>query len=197
VRLGFVLILVFLALNVVFACQAIMLDIALKRDITGWLERAGAATTCEDMALYIEKALEGMDRWEMYEGSWEWLYIHPGNDIAISRQLLKSLAERAREAEATYPRGSMDYAESMEEIKRTFFNIAINPWAWYTLRHMPWLYYWGWILLTWLALAVYAFVDEVDFRCRLGLHRFRRYKDIYSEYTYCVRCDKRRRWESD
>jgi len=192
VRLGFVLMLLFLGVNVFFVYQAIALDIALSRDIMGWLERAGAATTCEDMAEYIEKALEGMDKWGMYEGSWEWLYIHPGNDIAISRELLKSLADRAREIEKTYSRGSMDYAESMEEIKRTFARIAVNPWAWYTLRYMPWLYYWGWILAVWTVLGIYALVDEKDFRCKFGRH-----EDFYGRCSRCGVPIKRRKTKNE
>jgi len=178
--------------------QGIMLDIALRADITGWLERAGQATTAEAMASYIDKALEGLDKWGMYEGTWEWLYINPNNFMEVSRELLSDLRDRCLEIERTMPRGSMDYAESLEEIKRTFNTIAINPWAWYALRHYPWLYYWGAWFIAWIFSVILSMADERDFRCTLGFHDWREYRKhdpktgkSYVAYYECERWDCR------
>jgi len=139
--------------------QYVMVDIAVRRDISGWLDRAGQATTAARMAEYIEKALEGLDKWGMKDGYWAWLYQTPDNNMAVARQVLDDLKERCLEIEQTQERGSMAYAESLEEIKRTFSSVKIDPTGWWLYNKMPWLYFWWvWLLPAWLIGIPLAYV---------------------------------------
>jgi len=193
-----------LPLTVIVAYQGIMIDVAVHKDILGWLDRAKAATTAEDMAYFIDEALKGLDKWGMQEGTWEWLYVNPSNYMEYSRRILQSLRDRCIEIEGTQTRGSMGYAESLEEIKRAFNSIAVDPWRWYTLRHAPWVYYW-WALLpaVWIPSLIISVIDETDFRCRLGLHSWRVERrlaptmELVPVYMECRRCWKRREVPKD
>ena len=197
-RLGVLILLLLCApLTIVVFYQGVAVDVAVRRDILVWLDKAKAATTAEDMAYFIDKALDGLDKWGMYEGTWDWLYVNQDNYMEVSRKLLQSLRDRCLEIEKTQPRGSMGYAESLEEIKRTFESIAINPWAWYTLRHAPWIYYWwAWLPVVWLASIAVSVADETDFRCRFGLHDWKIIHPPPSRkralvYQKCKRCRKK------
>jgi len=173
------------------AASMVGLSVALNRDIDGWLARARAATTAELMAGYIDNAIKGLDKWNMHEGTWALIWVNPDTQIEYSRELLMKLRDRALQIEKTQTQGSMGYAESMEEIKRTFMTIHMNTYEYYTLRPAIWLYPLIvpllMLMLIILGLGLLINFDE-PILCAFGWHEW--VKSRYDDSLICQTCNK-------
>ncbi|GAI24480.1 unnamed protein product, partial [marine sediment metagenome] len=138
--LGKLVMLAWIVVTILLVSQSISVYRDIEQDVGGYLARADAATTAVQMAGFIDNAMNGLDKWGMYEGSWGLIVKDPNTHMGLARTQLVDLRNRLLEIERTENRGSMGYAESMEEIKRNFSRIAIGPYEWYTLRHAIYLY---------------------------------------------------------
>ena len=190
VSVGFLIFLGMAATLVWISAQAILLDREIGQDINGYLARAETATTAEQMGEMIDGALEGLDEWNMHEGSWCWIYDTPETRMEYAILQLEGLRDRLQVIEATESRGSMGYAESLEEIKRSFGDISIEPYEFYTLYNVLWLYP-AVVIAEWTLIALFGILFAMMFSdaklipgrwiCKIRGHKF--------WGSTCHRCD--------
>lgn len=148
IHIGKTILIVSIVVTAIAATEALIIDKELTEDINSNLDRAESATTAKQMAHYVSKSVNGMNKYGMRKGSWAVIYKNPETNIAHSRIQLRELWKRLLEIESTYEQGSMDYSKSLEEAKTSFSKISIEPYEWYTLREAPHLH--PFYLLLWL-----------------------------------------------
>jgi len=119
--------------------------------VKGWYEQAYSAADAEQMALWLDNLLAEMERLGMTQGHYALIFKNPHNDVSLDYEVFKSLKERCLEVQK-YPKGSMDYAESLEDIRRQMDKTDFDPWWWYMCNCFGGIYawilaFWWWIIL--------------------------------------------------
>jgi len=146
--IGIITILVWLVWigNVIGACIVYK---QIKEDILGWREMTYAAADAKQMEMYLDNLLKGMDKWNMHKGHYAVFFKAPDNDVAVDYEVFSALKNRAKEIQK-FDKGSMDYAESLEDIRRQAQQTSFNPTTWYIISkcgRLATLYiYFGWIV---------------------------------------------------
>jgi hypothetical protein len=112
--------------------------------VRGWYEQAYAAADAEQMAHWLDELLNEMRKMGMVEGYYALIFKNPHNNVALDIKVFENLKARCLEV-AKYPKGSMDYAESLEDIRRQMLFTGFDPWWWAMVnRHGMW----AWLLVT-------------------------------------------------
>jgi hypothetical protein len=128
--------------------------------VEGWYKQAYAAADAEQMACWLDNLLSEMRKMGMTEGHYALVFKNPHNNVALDIQVFENLRSRCLEV-AKYPKGSMDYAESLEDIRRQMDKTDFDPWWWMMVnRHGGWAWLlvtvWAWfpgaLIVTWLVL---------------------------------------------
>ena len=97
--------------------------------VKGWYEQAYSAADAEQMYEWLDKLIKEMEKRGMTQGHYAIIFKNPHNDIALDLEVFKSLKDRCKEIEK-YPKGSMHYAESLEDIRRQMDKTDFNPYYW-------------------------------------------------------------------
>jgi len=130
--------------------------------VCGWYERAYSAADAEQMAVWLDNLLNEMEARGMTHGHYALVFKNPHNDAALDYEVFKSLKQRCLEVQK-YPKGSMDYAESLEDIRRQMDKTDFNPWWWYMCNTAGGVFGWMIAFLWWIiwiiALFFYALYE--------------------------------------
>lgn len=183
-KLGAIFVLILIGVPAFFIGWSIQTDIDVTNNISAWYDRASTAPTAGRMAHFLDELTASMEEYGMTSGYAALVYKNPQNDMAVIYPLLHELRDRAIEVEQ-YPHGSMDYAESMGELKLRMQDFEFNPVWWYCVNRTPSAVLAWWpiaylILLGPLVLLAIRTWD-LDIRCVLGKHKWNRQGE-------CVRC---------
>ena len=127
--LALVVTLVALAISVVSVSCSVYAYVQVL-PVVGWYEQAYSAADAEQMAQWLGNLLAEMERIGMTHGHYALIFKSPHNDVSLDRQVFTALRERCLEVQK-YPKGSMDYAESLEDIRRQMDKTDFDPWWWY------------------------------------------------------------------
>ena len=136
-------------------------------EVWGWYKQAYSAATAEQMEEWLGELVEAMREKGMARGHYALVFKTPHNDIALDIKVFEGLRERCREVER-YPRGSMDYAMSLADIRRQMDKTDFNPFWWWMVQRggvEAWAVMWGWLVVG---------VPIVWFVCGLVDERLRR-----------------------
>jgi len=113
----------------------------------GWYDRIPQASTAEQLAEYCSNTLSEMDRLGIAEGHYALVFKNSNNDISVDKTILAKLRDKALFLSKTYDKGSMDYAESMADMRKQFEGIQTWFWYWclvnrvpFSLLAIPWFY---------------------------------------------------------
>jgi len=117
--------------------------------VSGWYNRIPKASTAEQIAEYCSNTLSEMDRLGITEGHYAFIFKNPNNDIAVDRAILVEIRDRAVFV-GKYDKGSMDYAESLKDIRTQFGGIQANFWYWYMANRVPV----GFLVIPWVYLPI-------------------------------------------
>lgn len=130
-------------------------DIQIKQDVGGWYEQSYSAADATQMAKWIDELLVGMENRGMTDGHYALFWKNPHNDMALDIEVFKALKERCHEVEK-YPKGSMDYAESLEDIRRQMDKTGFDPTWWWVVNKAIWIY---WFIIVGCLLWVVSTVE--------------------------------------
>lgn len=188
-KLGAIFLILLVGIPVFFVGWMIKVDIEVQGNISAWYDRACTAPTAERMAYFLDELTLSMERYGMTSGYAALIYKNPKSDMAVIHPLLLELRDRALEVEK-YPQGSMDYAESMEDIIRRMHDFEFSPFWWYRVNHTPkavlawWMFAYLILLGPLLILAMVTW--DTNLRCALGRHKW----DRDGECVRCYKCDR-------
>lgn len=135
--IGVILLLLGIGVPILSFTIWLRVNIALRQDVYGWYKMAYAAGHAEQMREYLDKLLVGMDKWDMKEGHYALFIKNPENDIVVDREIFDALRARLAKVQE-YNMGSMDYAESLEDIRRQMDKTGFSPGYWYWANVHPW-----------------------------------------------------------
>lgn len=103
------------------------------QQVKGWYEQAYSAATAVQMSQWLGELVDAMEKEGMTQGHYALIFKNPHNNIALDLQVFENLRVRCLEVEK-YPQGSMDYAESLEDIRRQMDHTDFNPWWWWMVN---------------------------------------------------------------
>jgi hypothetical protein len=105
--------------------------------IEGWYTRAYAAADAKQMEDWLRNLVNEMKKAGMTQGHYALIFKGPANDVAVDLQVFENLIDRCKAVE-NYPEGSMDYAESLEDIRRQMVKTGFDPYHWFLFnRYLP------------------------------------------------------------
>jgi len=105
--------------------------------IEGWYTQAYAGADAKQVGDWLQNLVNEMKKVGMTQGHYALIFKGPGNDVAIDLQVFENLIVRCRAVE-NYPKGSMDYAESLEDIRRQMDKTGFEPYYWLLYnRYLP------------------------------------------------------------
>jgi len=126
-----------------------------------WYEQAYSAADAEQMAVSLDNLLNEMGARGMTHGHYALVFKNPHNDAALDYEVFESLKQRCLEVQK-YPKGSMDYTQSLEDIRRQMDKTDFNPW-WYMCNTAGGVFGWMTAFLWWIiwiiALFFYALYE--------------------------------------
>jgi len=109
-----------LGLLVVFLVVTIILFVratyVCEREYDSQLDRAMKASTAQEVRGYLEEAIVGLDNLGLASGNYSFIYKTASSDWSLTVRQLQNLVSKSYGVEA-YDIGSMDYAESMQELQ--------------------------------------------------------------------------------
>ncbi len=146
--------LVLIAVGAIGAVSAYIQALPVK----GWYEQAYSAADAEQMEVWLDKLLEEMRDKNMTHGHYALFFKTPHNDVALDYRVFETLKKRCVEVQ-NYPKGSMDYATSLQDIRNQMDKTDFHPGLWYFYNFYT-IYAWLLIIgvpLLFIALAVWAF----------------------------------------
>jgi len=127
--------------------------------VKGWYEQAYSAADAEQMEMWLDKLLKEMKDKNMTHGHYALFFKNPHNDVALDYRVFEMLKNRCIEVQK-YPKGSMDYATSLQDIREQMSKTDFKPWYWYFCNFYTicaWLLLIG-IPLLFIALMIWAFL---------------------------------------
>jgi len=127
--------------------------------IIGWYEQAYSAADAEQMEMWLDKLLEEMRDNHMTQGHYALFFKNPHNDVALDYSVFETLKERCIEVQK-HPKGSMDYATSLQDIRKQMDKTDFNPWLWFLYNSYA-IYAWFLLIgfpLLFIALIILALV---------------------------------------
>lgn len=114
--IGKILLGLFVGFAIFTIALGVTVGVKVGREYNGWMNRALYSSTASEASDYIGKALGGLEVLGLTEGNYSLIHQNPEQDWGITVAQLKALRARALEI-GRYPVGSMDYAESMADLR--------------------------------------------------------------------------------
>jgi hypothetical protein len=136
---------IFLIWTIVFT---IHINAKIQAEVTGWYWKAETASDAEQMKGFLNKTTEGLEKLDLTTGYHAIVFKTPNTDMNIDYRVIKRLQYRLTEI-GNYPVGSMDYAESLTDVRQQLSMLNFSPAYGYLVKHYSWLL-WFWLLGFWL-----------------------------------------------
>jgi hypothetical protein len=146
-------------LVVIMVISWLSVNIGIRRDVYGWRDASYASANADQMEFYLGKLIAGMEKHGMTHGHYAVLLKNPANDMAIDLTIFRGLRERAK-AVQKYPQGSMDYAQTLADIRTQMSTTSFDPVKWWWVQNHCFLYALFVYVLSWLIplpAAIYYF----------------------------------------
>lgn len=109
----------------------------ISRDVWDKLDRAQVSAESEDMLIYVNQAIQGLEvRKGLFsnrpqtEGHCALIFKKPSNDLSAQYQILKNIRTRL-ERTNTFSKTSVEYQSAVDDIRGT-------------IREVPYLHCWWW-----------------------------------------------------
>ncbi len=131
-----ILLTIFITWSMIAIVGIIYSEIKIRKEVYGWYLQAYSAADADQMIKWFKKLIEGMEKLGMTKGHYALLIKTPHNDISLDYQVFKNLMRRCYEIKK-YSKGSMDYAESLKDIRQQMEKTGFSPVYWYFIHKFP------------------------------------------------------------
>lgn len=123
------------------------------RDTGSWLERAQVASDVSDMKLYLENAVEGMERHNLDEGHAALIFKKPSNDMTLIMNALNETIERCTFLEGL-EENSTEYQVGTDDLRGTIRELDIHATYRWWVAH--------WYAMLWIIIGgILAFIGGI------------------------------------
>jgi len=108
-----------------------------------WVNRAAVASHAADMAQYLDKAINGMERWRFTQGHAALIWRSPANDMSLIMKSLRRTKERAEKLAEEFLNGNpghsltaVDYNQALDDLRSTLTEYPLQA-DYYWDVHFP------------------------------------------------------------
>jgi len=113
-------------------------------DTYDWVGRAAVSSHAEDMAQYLDKAINGMKAWGFTHGNAALIFKSPANDMSLIMKSLERTKNRAERLSQEFLSGSpgagritsVDYNQALDDLRSTLTEYPLQA-DYYWDVHLP------------------------------------------------------------
>jgi len=151
----------FIVLLITLCVVAFTSYLHVENNCKGYYDRTIESADAKQMSFYLDKTITGMETLKITDVYSDPIMRIPSNDLSIDYNIFKELKNRLNEV-MKFPIGSMDYAKSLDDIRIQIKSQTFDPYGGYMLNSIPVVW---WLLLNWVAMALWALVGMVSVVC--------------------------------
>jgi hypothetical protein len=91
-----------------------------------WINQAAAAPTADQKAMYLKKAYDGYEKYNLTQGYDEWWYPTPDNDMTVKMQQLNDTIKYADQVNKINKDSFNAYSSAFDILEGKINNLGIN-----------------------------------------------------------------------
>jgi len=150
------------SLLLVFLCSyGLIMGYEVSKNIGSWLERAQVSADAEDMAIYVDKALLGLKKYDLNDGYCAIIFKKPDNNLNLHFQAITQIARRARQL-SSLDKTSDAYQSGIDDLRGTLREIIRPGFMCMMAGSYIWVAVLWWIdLVLWLIVMVIVLYDPL------------------------------------